>query len=229
LVLSVEKASWEKLIDSLVKQGDLHSRNIIKAMHAVPRTSFVPLDMQAYAASDTPIQIGFGQAISEPHIVAIMNEALGLKVGGKVLEVGAGSGWHAATLAEIVAPLDAPRSEWGHVYTVEIIAALADGAKKNVMNSGYGDRVTIINGDGSKGYPQKAPFDRIVVTASAPMVPKPLVDQLKSGGVLLIPLGGQFLFQNLMKYTKQADGKILEENLGSVSFVPLTGEFGQKT
>jgi protein-L-isoaspartate(D-aspartate) O-methyltransferase len=94
-------------------------------------------------------------------MVAIMNEALQLEVGHKVLEVGAGSGWHAATIAEIVAPREAPRSEWGHVYTVEIIEGLAEFARRNIMKAGYGDRVTIICGDGSMGYPEKAPYERI--------------------------------------------------------------------
>ena len=225
----MEKPSWEKLIANLVKQGNLHSPNCIKAMRAVPRAKFLPKDMQIYADTDTPIQIGFRQSVSAPHMVAIMNEALDLEVGNKVLEVGAGSGWHAATIAEIIAPKEAPRSEWGHIYTVEVVPALAETAKKNVMNAKYGDRVTIVNSDGSKGYPEKAPFDRIVVTASDPKVPKPLVDQLKSGGVLLVPVGSSTLFQKLLKITKLADGEIKEENLGGVSFVPLTGEFRHKT
>jgi len=161
-------------------------------------------------------------------MVSIMDEALQLEVGQKVLEVGAGSGWHAATIAEIIAPLDAPRSEWGRVYTVEIVQALADNARKNIMIAGYADRVTIINVDGSKGYAEKAPYDRVVVTAAAPNVPKPLVDQLKPNGIMLIPVGSVSLFQNLMKITKGPDGKIKQENLGGVAFVPLTGEYGHK-
>jgi protein-L-isoaspartate(D-aspartate) O-methyltransferase len=161
-------------------------------------------------------------------MVSIMNEALQLEVGQKVLEVGAGSGWHAATLAEIIAPRDAPRSEWGHVYTVEIVKDLAELSKKNIMNVGYGDRVTIINADGSKGFPEKAPFDRIVVTAAAPDVPPPLVDQLKPNGIMLVPVGSVSLFQSLIKVTKGTDGKIREENLGGVAFVPLTGQYGQR-
>lgn len=225
---AVEKAAWEKLIDNLVKQGILHTPTIIQALQVVPRNKFLPADVQQYASSDTPLPIGFGQTISAPHMVAIMNEALQLQVGHRVLEVGAGSGWHAATVAEIVAPTDAPRSEWGHVFTVEVVRPLADIARKNVMNAGYGDRVTIINNDGSKGYPEKAPFDRILVTAAAPAVPIPLLNQLKTGGVLLVPVGSPFLFQTLLRLTKQTDGKIVEENLGGVAFVPLTGEYGQK-
>ncbi|MEM2081914.1 MAG: protein-L-isoaspartate O-methyltransferase [Candidatus Bathyarchaeia archaeon] len=161
-------------------------------------------------------------------MVSIMNEALQLEVGQRVLEVGAGSGWHAATIAEIIAPSDTPRSEWGHVYTVEIVKALADSAKKNLMIAGYADRVTIINADGSKGYEEKAPYDRILVTAAAPDVPKPLIDQLKPNGVMLIPVGSVSLFQSLIKVTKSAEGKIKQENLGGVAFVPLTGEYGQR-
>ena len=156
-----------------------------------------------------------------------MNEALQLEVGNKVLEVGAGSGWHAATIAELVAPSGAPRSEYGHVYTVEIVQDLADSARKNIMKAGYGDRVTIIGGDGSMGFPEKAPYDRILVTAAAPDVPKPLIDQLKSGGIMLIPVGNASLFQNLMKVTK-TDGNIKQENLGGVAFVPLTGKHGHR-
>lgn len=161
-------------------------------------------------------------------MVAIMNEALQLEAGQKVLEVGAGSGWHAATIAEIVAPSDAPRSEWGHVYTMEIIEGLAEFARKNIMRAGYGDRVTIICADGSMGYPEKAPYDRILVTAAAPDIPQPLIDQLKPGGIMLIPVGSVHFFQSLIKVTKSANGKIGRENLGGVAFVPLTGRYGHK-
>jgi protein-L-isoaspartate(D-aspartate) O-methyltransferase len=161
-------------------------------------------------------------------MVSIMNEALQLEVGHKVLEVGAGSGWHAATIAEIIAPNDAPRSGWGHVYTVEIIEGLAEFARRNIMKAGYGDRVTIICADGSLGYPEKAPYDRILVTAAAPDVPSPLIEQLKPSGIMLIPLGSAHLFQSLIKVTKGLDGKMKKDNLGGVAFVPLTGRYGHK-
>ncbi len=224
----LEKVDWGRLVDNLIKQAILRSPDVIKAMCAVPRVKFLPAYMQNYACVDTPLQIGSGQTISAPHMVSIMNEALNLKVGNKVLEIGAGSGWHAAIIAEIIAPHDAPRSHWGHVYTVEIVPALAENARKNIMNNQYGDRVTVISGDGSKGYPERAPYERVLVTAAAPKVPKPLVDQLKDSGILLVPVGGGFMFQNLMRFTKQSDGKIKEENLGGVSFVPLLGEYGHK-
>jgi len=224
----LEKTSWDKLVDSLAKQGVLRTPKVISAMRAVPRIKFLSPDSQSYDAVDTPLPIGFGQTISAPHMVSIMNEALQLEVGQKILEVGAGSGWHAATIAEIIAPKGTPRSEWGHVYTVEIVKGLAETARKNIMNAGYGDRVTIIMGDGSKGYSEKAPFDRMLVTAAAPEVPKPLVDQLKLEGILLIPVGSYTMFQTLWKLTKENDGKLKQENLGGVAFVPLTGEYGHK-
>lgn len=157
-----------------------------------------------------------------------MNEALQLEIGHKVLEIGAGSGWHAATVAEIIASSDTPRSNWGHVYTVEIVQELAEFARKTVMKAGYGDRVTIISGDGSMGYPEQAPYDRILVTAAAPEVPEPLLKQLKPGGMMLIPIGDVMLFQTLMRITKSTDEKTKRENLGGVAFVPLTGRFGHQ-
>lgn len=156
-----------------------------------------------------------------------MNEALELEVGHKVLEIGAGSGWHASTIAEIVAPLDTPKEKWGHVYTVEIISGLAEFARKNVERAGYSDRVTIIHGDGSQGYTEKAPYHRALVTAAAPDIPKPLIEQLKTDGVLVIPVGGLYLYQTLFRVRK-VENKVVKENLGGVAFVPLTGKYGHR-
>jgi protein-L-isoaspartate(D-aspartate) O-methyltransferase len=224
----LEKTDWEKLIENLTKDGVLRSSKVIKAIRSIPREKFLPENMQSYGAVDTPLPIGFGQTASAPHMVSIMNEALQLEIGHRVLEVGAGSGWHAATIAETIAPSDAPRSNWGHVYTVVIIQDLAEYARKNIMKVGYGDRVTIVCADGSMGYPEKAPYDRVVVTAAAPDIPRPLLEQLKPNGVMLIPVGSASLFQNLVRVTKKSDGKIEEENLGGVAFVPLTGHHGHR-
>ena len=158
-------------------------------------------------------------------MVSIMDEALELEVGHRVLEVGGGSGWHAATIAEIVAPSNVPKEKWGHVYTIERIPELAAFAKNNIENTGYQDRVTIIHSDGTVGYPEKAPYDRIFVAAAGPKVPKPLVEQLKDGGVLLIPVGGAQFYQTLVRVRKM-NGKIIEESLGGVTFVPLIGKHG---
>jgi len=160
-------------------------------------------------------------------MVSIMDEVLELEVGHKVLEIGAGCGWHAATVAEIVAPSDVPKEKWGYVYTVEIVSQLANLARTNIQRAGYGDRVTIICGDGSLGYAEMAPYDRILVTAAAPDVPKPLIVQLKNGGVLVIPVGGVYLYQTLLRIRRQ-DSQITEENLGGVAFVPLTGKYGHR-
>ena len=160
-------------------------------------------------------------------MISIMNEALELEVGHKVLEVGAGSGWHASTIAEIIAPSDAAKEEWGHVYTVERIPELAEFARENIAKAGFGDRITIIHRDGSLGYPEEAPYQRILVTAAAPEVPKPLIEQLEDGGILIVPVGGAQFYQTLVRIRKK-DGEILEESLGGVAFVPLIGKHGFK-
>jgi len=160
-------------------------------------------------------------------MVSIMNEALELEVGHRVLEIGAGSGWHASTIAEIVAPSDAPKEKWGHVYTVEIVRELADSARENIERAGYGDRVTVFCADGSEGFVTEAPYDRVLVTAAAPDIPKPLVEQLRTGGVLVIPIGGMYLYQTLVRVRKM-DKRLVEENLGGVAFVPLTGKYGHR-
>jgi len=160
-------------------------------------------------------------------MVAIMNEALELAPGLKVLEVGAGSGWHAATVAEVVAPSDAPKETWGHVWTIEIVPELAAMAKRNVEANGFAERVTVLHGDGSLGYPPEAPYDRILVTAAAPDVPRPLLDQLADGGVLLLPVGSIGFFQTLVRVRKRG-GRLEMEDLGGVSFVPLRGVYGHR-
>jgi protein-L-isoaspartate(D-aspartate) O-methyltransferase len=159
-------------------------------------------------------------------MVAIMNEALDLKIGYKVLEVGTGCGWHSATIAEIVAPSDDPKEKWGHVYTVEIVSELAAQARKNLNDRGFGERVEVIDGNGSIGYKEKAPYDRVLATAAAPQVPPPLIEQLAIGGVMVLPLGSAYMFQTLMRFRKAADGSVSKEDLGGVAFVPLTGRYG---
>jgi len=155
-----------------------------------------------------------------------MNEALELEVGHKVLEVGTGCGWHSATIVEAVAPSNISKEKWGHVYTVEIVAELTTQARKNLEDVGFGERVTVVNSDGSMGYVEKAPYDRILATAAAPQVPPPLVEQLKVGGIMVLPLGSAYMFQTLMRFRKTSDGRLTKENLGGVAFVPLTGRYG---
>ncbi len=221
-----KETTWEQLVDHLVKDGVLRSPNVVQAMKQVPRELFLPERSVEYASVDAPLPIGKGQTVSAPHMIAIMNEALELRVGHHVLEIGAGCGWHAATISEIVAPKNALRSERGHVYTIEIVSELAQLARENIMRHGFGDRVTVIHGDGSSGYPEQSPYDRILVTAAAPEVPPPLVEQLKIGGILVIPVGSVHLFQSLIRINKKSDGSLNRENLCGVAFVPLTGRFG---
>jgi protein-L-isoaspartate(D-aspartate) O-methyltransferase len=221
------KPEWNQLIQNLINQGLLHSPNDIRAMRLVSREPYLPERIQAHYAIDTPLPIGYGQTISAPHMVAIMNEALQLEKGHKVLEIGTGSGWHATTIAEIIAPSDNPKETWGHIYTTEIIKELADYAQENITKTGYANRVTVINTDGSQGYPPEAPYDRILATAAAPNIPEPLKDQLKPNSTLVIPVGTTQHYQTLIRITKK-DNKLTKEDLGGVAFVPLTGKYGQQ-
>ncbi len=192
------------------------SDKVAKAMMKVPRHLFVPKRYEIEAYVDTPLPIGFGQTISAPHMVAIMCDLLDLQEGDKVLEVGAGSGYHAAVVAEIV-------GKKGKVIAIERFPELAERAKQNLEYLGY-DNVIIVVGDGSKGYEPEAPYDKIYVTASAPDVPKPLIEQLKPGGKMVIPIGRYE--QYLYVVEKDREGKIHKRVWGPVRFVPLVGEYG---
>jgi len=186
-------------------------------MNRVPREEFLPEDLRDDAYVDTPLPIGEGQTISAPHMVAIMAEQLDLKEGMKILEIGAGSGYHAAVCAEIVGPE-------GHIYTIERIAELAAFAEANLKRTGYAKTVTVIFADGTRGLPDDAPYDRIFVAAGAPDIPAPLTDQLADGGKLLVPVGGRY-YQDLIRVERRGD-KLVKENLGGCVFVPLIGEYG---
>jgi protein-L-isoaspartate(D-aspartate) O-methyltransferase len=191
------------------------SNSVVEAMKKVPRHFFVPSSYRSEAYIDTPLPIGKGQTISAPHMVAIMCELLDLKKGEKVLEVGAGSGYHAAVVAELV-------EREGKVIAIERVSELAERARETLKELGY-DNVVVIVGDGSKGYEAEAPYDKIYVTASAPEVPKPLLEQLKVGGRLIIPLGD--FMQHLYIVDKDRE-QIKKKNWGAVRFVPLVGEYG---
>ncbi len=214
-----------RLVEKLIREGYIRSERVAKAMLRVPRELFVPEELRHLAYEDTPLPIGHGQTISAPHMVALMTELADLRPGMKVLEVGTGSGYHAAVLAEVVAPSDEPREKWGKVYTIERIPELARRAVENLRRAGYLDRVKVIVGDGSKGYPEAAPYDRIVVTAAAPDIPPPLVEQLKPGGKMVIPLGTRY-YQTLYVVEKTRDGKIRARPVTPCLFVPLIGEYG---
>ncbi len=191
------------------------SDEVISAMRKVPRHIFVPENVRARAYDDTPLPIGRGQTISAPHMVAIMCDLLDVKKGDRILEIGAGSGYHSAVLAELT-------GREGMVIAVERVDELADLARRNLRMAGY-ENVKIVKGDGSLGYPENAPYDRINVTCSAPDVPPPLLDQLREGGRMVIPIGRHF--QELYLVIKQR-GKIKKIPEGGVMFVPLIGEYG---
>ena len=206
-----------KLVDHLVSGGYVKSPEVERAMRAVPRELFVTNELTNEAYIDSPMPIGKGQTISAPHMVAIMLEELDLKPDMKVLEIGGGSGYHAAVTAELIKPD-------GVVFTVERIPELVDFARHNLERAGYSDIVKIILGDGSKGLPREAPFDRIFVACSAPDVPKPLIEQMSEDSILLVPVGGRY-FQDLMRVVRRK-GKLVRENRGGCVFVPLIGEHG---
>ncbi len=207
----------ERLVEHLKSSGYIKSESVADAMRKVPRHLFLPEEHRDHAYVDRPQPIGGGQTISAPHMVAMMVEALELDKGQKVLEVGGGRGYHAAIIAELV-------GEKGEVYTVELLDPLAKAAKNNLSKAGY-PNVKVIVGDGSKGYPKGAPYDRISVACGAPDIPPPLVEQLKLEGKLLIPVGGNF-YQELILVSKKSETKIDKRGLGGVVFVPLRGEYG---
>ena len=199
---------------SLIKSSE-YRQKVLKAIEEVPRHEFVPPNMEARAYEDNPLPIGEEQTISQPYIVALMTELLGLKGGERVLEIGTGSGYQAAVLAEIA----------GQVYTIEILEPLATSAKKRLAGMGY-KNITVRCGDGYKGWKEHAPFDAIIVTAAPDHVPQPLVDQLKPGGKMVIPVGN--FLQELKVLTKKSDGTVVEKNVLPVRFVPMTGEAQKK-
>ncbi len=218
------KRAVDNLVHRLRSSGYLKSSEMERALRTVPREQFVHPTTKDHAYSDTPLSIGHGQTISAPHMCVIMCEALNLRPGQKILEIGAGSGYHAALCAELVAPTGTPAP--GHVYTIEIVERLISFAKNNLERTGYSDRVTLIHADGGKGLPEEAPFDRILVAAAAPDIPQPLIDQLALGGIMLIPVGSRGFFQHLLMVLKDDQGKVSSKNWGGVAFVPLTGDYG---
>lgn len=201
---------WRTVRDS--RKG-VKDKRVLSAMRTVPRHKFVPKNLRKYAYYDGPLEIGYGQTISQPYIVAFMTELLKPKKEHIALEVGTGSGYQAAILSELVK----------EVYTIEIIPELEKQAKERLKRLGY-KNVKVKNADGYYGWKEHAPFDVIIVTAAAGHIPPPLVKQLKPGGKMCIPVGGRFSIQNLILVEKKKDGKITTRNIMPVQFVPLTGK-----
>jgi len=205
----------EKMVSSQIVSRGVSDRLTLRAMRRVPRHLFVPDAMKPYAYEDRPLPIGEDQTISQPYIVARMTELLNLKGGEKVLEIGTGSGYQAAILAEIAK----------EVYSIEIIESLAKSADERLKAMGY-NNITVKFGDGYRGWKEYAPFDGVIVTAAPDHIPQPLVEQLKVGGRMVIPVGDNF--QELKLITKKADGKTEEQSIIPVRFVPMTGEAQEK-
>ena len=204
-----------KTYSMLVRDPDTapFSDSVLLAMNVVERHRMVPQSQRRYAYENRPLPIGHGQTISQPYIVALMTELVRPHPDDVVLEVGTGSGYQAAVLAELV----------DRVYSIEIIRALASQAKHRLADLGY-DNITTRLGDGYFGWEEHAPFDAIVVTAAASHVPPPLIEQLKPGGRMVIPVGGRFTTQTLLLLEKTEEGEIITRQYGAVLFVPLTGE-----
>jgi len=203
------------LVETQLIPRRIRDQRVIKAMLKVPRHLFVDEPLQYKAYDDMALPIGDGQTISQPYMVAVMTELLELKGNERVLEVGTGSGYQAAILAELAA----------EVFSIERMERLALRARERLRNLGY-DNVHVITGDGTAGLPEKAPFDRIIITAGTPQIPEPLREQLADNGILVAPVGARFS-QQLIRLRKEK-GKITEEYHTPCVFVPLVGEYGWK-
>ena len=206
--------SREAMVRGQVEARGVRDPVTLSAMGAVPRHEFVPKRIQHAAYEDYPLPIGLDQTISQPYIVAFMTEALMLEPGDRVLEIGTGSGYQAAVLAEIA----------DEVFSIEILCELEERARRDLDRLGY-TAVKTKCGDGYQGWPQYAPFDAVIVTAAPDHVPQPLIEQLKVGGRMVIPVGSQY--QELIRFTRTDDGVERERLLG-VRFVPMTGEADKK-
>lgn len=209
------KTSREAMVAHQVRERGVRDELVLAAMRGVRRELFVPPEHRDDAYDDAPLAIGSGQTISQPYIVAFMIEALGLVGGEKVLEIGAGSGYAAAVLGRIA----------GEVLTIERIGKLAARAEANLAAAGC-DNVRVRHGDGTEGWPEEAPFDAILVSAGGPDVPAPLVDQLRIGGRMVIPVGPDQRSQDLVRVTRVSATEIARETIADVRFVPLIGEAG---
>jgi protein-L-isoaspartate(D-aspartate) O-methyltransferase len=202
----------ERMVSTGIANQGIRDNAVLDAMFHVPRHKFVGEGHQRQAYMNNPLPIGHGQTISQPYIVAFMAEMLEIEPGDKVLEIGTGSGYHAAVLSELTP----------HVFSIEIIEPLGEQARELYDDLGYHTIQTKI-ADGYYGWEEHAPFDKIIVTAAAGHIPPPLIDQLKPGGIMAIPVGGPYQTQTLMKVTKRDDGNIRTERLLPVRFVPMTG------
>ncbi len=213
-----------QLIESLKRYGYLKSKHVIEAMESVHRELFLPQSQISSAYEDHPQSIGHGQTISAPHMNAMMCELLELTPKMKILELGSGSGYHAALCAYLVK--GGKQEEDGHVFTIERIPELAELARSNIEKAGLGSLVTVICKDGTEGLPEQQPFDRILVTAAAPSIPNPIKEQVKVGGRIVIPVGARQFSQDLIVLDQVTEKKWEQKVICGVVFVPLIGKYG---
>lgn len=215
-----------RAVADLRKQGILRTPEIIRAMNIVPREEFLPSEARSYAYVDSPLPIGYGQTTSALHMTALFCEYGEMKLGQRVLEVGGGCGYMSCVYAEVVASSEQPKESWGHVWSAEIVPELAEFGMKNVERMGYADRVTFVEADASEGLRAESGFDLIIATSAAPETPTELQRQITPGGTLLIPVGGEQFYQELLRIRKGKDGRLTKESLGGVAFVPMRGKSG---
>lgn len=217
------KAEKERLVDHYRRRGYVKDEKAFDAFMRVPREKFIPNHMASSAYLDHPLPLmNTGQTISAPHMTIMILDYLELAPGQRILEIGAGCGYQAALISAIVAADEVP----GHVYSIEIVHKLVEFAKKNIARTGFSQSVTIIEGDGTIGYEDKAPYDRIILTAAGPIVPPPLIKQLRIDGTLVMPRGRPGLWQQMIRCRKVNETDLIEEKLSSVAFVPLRGKYG---
>ncbi|MCP4756164.1 MAG: protein-L-isoaspartate(D-aspartate) O-methyltransferase [Proteobacteria bacterium] len=235
----------QKLLEYYFIMNYANSPLCINAFERVPRSLFVPQNQRPYSYNDSPLPIGHGQTISAPHMAFMECDALDIKPGEKVLEIGAGSGYHASIVAEMCSPSNVVPNNWkpltryydesiysnfsgkrGKIITVERLEALVAFARDNIKKAGYSDRITVVHGDGTEGFELEAPYDKILVTAAGPKIPTVLKKQLKPGGKLIIPVGAKNFHQDLVLVERVNENNWSKCNIGGVVFVPLIGKHG---
>ena len=204
----------QSLINYWLNSKTITDKRVINAFKKIPRENFLPKNLKEYAYEDRPLPILKQQTISQPTTIMIMTQALEVKQGNKILEIGAGSGYQSALLSILV-------GKKGRIFTIEIIPELVKFAKNNLKNF---KNVEVIQGDGSKGYKKQSPYDRIIITAACPQIPGSLIEQLKTDGILIVPIGNIYS-QKMLKIIKKKN-QIITKDLGDFMFVPLKGKYG---
>lgn len=234
-----------KLLEYYLLMDYAKSQFSINAFERVARSLFIPDSQKPHAYNDSPLPIGFGQTISAPHMAFMECDALDVRPGDRVLEIGSGSGYHASITAEMCCPSNRTPEGWeplsrhydetiydheasrqGEVITIERLPDLVSFARENIEKAGYGDRIRVLQADGTEGHWDDAPYDKILITAAGPRIPQVLKEQLKIGGKMIIPVGAKNFHQDLVLVERVDNDKWTKRNIGGVVFVPLIGKYG---